>query len=129
MTHRSLTLLSCLRHRLTVVTWLFVVLMLAKAGFAATCFADGLTSLPSATVPASSAAPLDLATSGSLDDDSGNCWHADSNGCHCACVHSTALASMAWTLIAIPFVALRFFPSASTPLVAFYDDHLRPPIA
>ena len=119
-------LLTRLRRRLAAMTWLLAVLVLAKASFATVCLTDGISPAPTAVTVSADAG--DFRPGSSLDDDGGLCWHAGPSGCHCSCVHVSALVPGGWFLTATPPLAMPFAPVLPAIAVASRDDNLRPPI-
>jgi hypothetical protein len=119
-------LVARLRHRLVTMVWLLAFVVLAKGTLGALCIVDGAT-------PPSDGAQVMVAadaTSAHLDDEDGaTCWHAGSGGCHCTCVHASAIPVTALDWIAaraasarIPLPAVASHPVLTAPA-------LRPPIA
>ncbi len=120
-------LIARLRRRMAAMTWLLAVLVLAKASFATMCLTDGMS--PAPTAVAVSADVTDVRAVSSLDDEGGLCWHAGPSGCHCSCVHVSAVVPGDWFLTAIPPPAMPFAPVLPAIVGDLRDDHLRPPIA
>lgn len=120
-------LLTRLRRRLVAMTWLFALLVLAKASFATVCLTDGLSSAPAAITVAADANDAPVAPL--LDDEKGLCWHGGTQGCHCSCVHGTAIVPGNWLLMATPAPAMPIISATPAIVIALRDDHLRPPIA
>ncbi|MEO8671144.1 MAG: hypothetical protein ABI411_07495 [Tahibacter sp.] len=124
-------LMTRLRRRLVAVTWVFALLVLSKAVFATVCLTDGLADASAAAITISaveaSSAGHPLPPVG--PDESDNCWHAGLGGCHCACVHVTALPTVEWALLPLQALTLSFPRRFAALPVSRRDDPLRPPIA
>lgn len=113
-----------MRRRPVTLTWLLALVVLGKSVLASLCFADGLAR----DALAAPAAAVEIPMSAAHDDDA-SCWHAGAGGCHCTCVHASALPAAAAVPIAMPGQALDQ-PSGAPPLRPFVvSAELRPPIA
>jgi hypothetical protein len=115
-----------LRHRLRAVAWLFALVIITKGLLASLCVTDGLTQFAStdtAAIATAEASPVHL------DEDAVPCWHAGAEGCHCSCVHASALATTASVLLAGPLAIVRPAPSTAPPPQLLLPPMLRPPIA
>lgn len=120
-------LITRIRDRFKTIVWLLAFVVLAKSAVASLCAFDGsATALAGA---AETAASVDVAAGHDAGDDDAACWHAGSGGCHCTCVHASALPAVASNWLAAPVTGTRIplSPAAShdTPLL----PAVRPPIA
>jgi hypothetical protein len=117
-------LITRLRARLVTIVWLLAFVVLAKGTLAALCLVDASASESAQTIVATDA------TSEHADDEDGaTCWHAGSGGCHCTCVHASAIPVTALGWIGAPAASARIpLPlAASHPVLT--APALRPPIA
>ncbi|MBN8739059.1 MAG: hypothetical protein J0H86_06085 [Xanthomonadaceae bacterium] len=119
-------LLTRLRRRMAAMTWLLALLVLAKASFATVCLTDGMSSAPTGMTVFADA--NDVRPDPSLDGDGGLCWHGGAQGCHCSCVHGSAIAPGHWFLAAAPAPAMMIASVSPPIMIALRDDNLRPPI-
>lgn len=127
MAHQAPSLITRLRRRTVAMRWLLALLVLAKLTFATSCLAEALSAPPA--VMAAAMDIDDALASEPLDDNGLLCWHAGVVGCHCCCVHVSAVAPLDWYVVptASPSIAVPFIAKAIPP--ARRDDELRPPIA
>jgi len=119
-------LISRLRGRLTTLVWLLAFVVLAKGTLAALCVVDGAAT-DREVVQMTAAA--DSSATHEDGSDGGACWHAGSGGCHCTCVHGSAIPAVALDWLAAPASSALIPepPAASHPtLIA---PAFRPPIA
>jgi hypothetical protein len=119
-------LISRLRGRLATMVWLLAFVVLAKGTLSALCVVDGAAS---ASESAQTIVATDATSAHADDEDGATCWHAGSGGCHCTCVHASAIPATALDWIAaraasarIPLPAVASHPVLTAP-------GLRPPIA
>jgi hypothetical protein len=126
MSAQAPSLITRIRRRTIAMRWLLAILVLAKLTFATSCLAETLSTPPAVLVAALDID--DVAASRPVDEDGALCWHAGLVGCHCCCVHVSAVAPLDWYIVATasPSIAVPFVGSAIR--VALRDDHLRPPI-
>ncbi|WP_313912783.1 hypothetical protein [Tahibacter sp.] len=119
-------LLTRLRRHLVVLSWVFAILALSRAGFSSACFTDGVVAPETAKAVLVAVDP-----DGGTDfrDGAGVCWHGRSAGCHCSCFHICAIAPELPLLSAKAITEEDFAPVPAPPLLVSRDDHLRPPIA
>jgi hypothetical protein len=121
-------LLARLRRRLTAVTWLFALLLLAKAGVAMACAADGLAQHES-EISASLVEAPQLSDANVNPADADSCWHEGGGGCHCACAHAAPMNGSRVSIAPVATATVEF-PATHAPAVfARREPALRPPIA
>ena len=122
-------LISRLRGRLTTLVWLLAFVVLAKGTLAALCIVDGAAAASDGVQVAAVAAGADAIPAHDDDGDGAACWHAGSGGCHCTCVHASAIPVAALDWLAAPASSARIaLPSAAThPILT--APAFRPPIA
>ncbi|MEO6688122.1 MAG: hypothetical protein ABIS07_08690 [Dokdonella sp.] len=129
-------LLARLRRRLAASVWLFALLVVAKATIAVGCANEQLATSTSpdtatiASVHESASITLPGSTASASDTtDAERCWHDGSNGCHCACAHSSPLPGVLSDM-ATPNPGSFEFPATFVlPILARRESALRPPIA
>lgn len=115
-----------LRYRFQAVVWLLALVVITKGMLASLCITDGLTQSSPMIATASAiadASPIDV------DEDAVPCWHAGAGGCHCSCVHASALPMTASVLPAGPLARMRLTTLAAPPPHVLLPPTLRPPIA
>ncbi len=122
MPPRPPPLITRLRQRVQAVAWLGVLAMLFKFALATACAGDGLAS-QSIDGSVVSAAAL---AGDALDAE---CWHAGATGCHCHCLHASALPLSPPVVVACP--PCTEAPAMRLPhlLLTPREPALRPPIA
>jgi hypothetical protein len=88
-------LISRLRPRLFALVWLLALAIVGKSVFASACLADGLIAPAESGVASVQVSP----DAAAHEDDAAACWHSGAGGCHCSCVHASAvpLVAAAWT--------------------------------
>ena len=122
-------LITRMRRRFMATAWLGVFAILFKIGVATVCMNDAVRA-DTGAAPVSSMA-LDVSASSIASDDglATTCWHASAGGCHCGCLHGSALPI---AVTAVPSLALfdaaPSFASPS-PQLTPREPALRPPIA
>lgn len=120
-------LITRLRRRLFAVAWFGVVAILFKVGMAMACLGDG--SQMDAGAKPSAAATISVAAADTGDDAVGAaCWHANSGGCHCGCLHGSALSTPVVALPSLVFSGLALPMTAPSPPLSPREPVLRPPI-
>lgn len=117
-------LIARLRHRLAAMVWLLAFVVLAKGALGALCLVDG-------AAPANDGTQIVVAeaTAAHADDDGAPCWHAGNGGCHCTCVHASAIPVVALDWLALPASSARIPLPPATAHPIPIAPALRPPIA
>jgi hypothetical protein len=118
-------LIARLRHRLVTTVWLLAFVVLTKGLLTSLCMTDGLGG-PDPTTATLVATSSDVAAHA---DDGASCWHAGSGGCHCTCLHASALPMIASAWAAAPMSDARMVASVPRPHHILLPPSLRPPIA
>ena len=121
-------LISRLRGRLATIVWLLAFVVLAKGTLAALCVVDGAAAAGD-SVQVVQASAAEAVAAHDDDGDGATCWHAGSGGCHCTCVHASAIPVVALAWQALPASSARIPqpPAASHPILI--APAFRPPIA
>ncbi|MBN8885566.1 MAG: hypothetical protein J0I77_07585 [Rudaea sp.] len=120
-------LITRLRRRLFAVAWFGVVAILFKVGVAMACLSDG--SQMDAGAKPNATATVSVAVADSGDDAVGAaCWHANSGGCHCGCLHGSALSTPVVALPSLVFSGVALPMTAASPPLSPRESVLRPPI-
>jgi hypothetical protein len=119
-------LIARLRRRLVTTVWLLAFVVLAKGLMVSLCMTDGLGGPDPATATL-------VATSSDVaahtDENAASCWHAGSGGCHCTCLHASALPVIASAWAAAPPSDARLTAPVPQPHQILLPPSLRPPIA
>ncbi|MBN8888502.1 MAG: hypothetical protein J0I77_22505 [Rudaea sp.] len=122
-------LITRLRRRLLAAAWFGVFAILFKISMAMACFGDGVQRDAGAasTVTTTTAAASVAIADSSSDGVETPCWHAGAGGCHCGCLHGSALP-VALVVLSPPFSGFALPPVTPTPLLTPRESTLRPPI-
>jgi hypothetical protein len=121
-------LIARLRARLATTVWLLAFAVLAKGTLAALCLADGAASAGDRAQVVQVTAAADL-SSAHDDGDGAPCWHAGSGGCHCTCVHASAIPVAALDWLAPPASSARVPRTPAASHATLTPPAFRPPIA
>ena len=128
--NRSLPpLITRMRRRFMAAAWLGVFAILFKIGIATICMSDAVTTDARAAPVSLMAIDAFAGDAASEDGAATTCLHASAGGCHCGCLHGSALPI---AVTAVPslasFSAAPPFASPS-PQLTPREPALRPPIA
>jgi hypothetical protein len=119
-------LIARVRHRLVTTVWLLAFVVLAKGLMVSLCMTDGLGG-PDPATETLVATSSDIAVH--ADDDATSCWHAGSGGCHCTCLHASALPVITSAWAAASMSDARLAAPVPRPHHILLPPSLRPPIA
>jgi hypothetical protein len=113
-----------------LVARMLALVIIAKSALMATCVADGVVAGgQQATIAASVASSSsDSVVSGDASNES-PCWHGGDGGCHCNCMHATALPAATAGLEAHATIAAQPPPWDAPAHPVHTAPSLRPPIA